>query len=157
MKTLRSQPNLAQVPKLGRRRGQSIIEFALIVPVILALLIGILESAYLGKNYLAIANASREGARSASLGKMTTAIRTRVKNAATPLTLSDASIVLQYSLDNGATYPYTMGDTATQNNAPSGSLTRVTVNFTHQSLTRFFPFLSNRSISVPVAMRREAS
>ncbi len=157
MKTHHSLPVSAPLSKSRSRRGQSIIEFALVVPVILALLIGILESAYLGKNYLAIANATREGARSASLGKTTTDIRTRVKNAAAPLTVTDGNITLQYSTDNGTTYAYTMGDSGAQNNATSGSMVRVKVSFTHQSLTRFFPFLSNRTVSVAVAMRREAT
>ncbi len=143
--------------RFSRRQGTSIVEFALVVPIILAILIGILESAYLGKNYLAIANSAREGARSAALGKTTTDIRTRVKNAAAPLTVTDGNITLQYSTDNGTTYAYTVGDSGTQNSATGGSLVRVKVNFTHQSLTRFFPFLSNRSVSVAVAMRREAT
>ena len=89
----------------------------------------------------------REGARSASLGKTTTDIRTRIKNAAKPTNVTDGNITLQYSIDNGTTYAYTMGDSGTQNNAPGGSLARVTVTITHQSLTRFFPFLNNRNIS----------
>lgn len=140
-----------------RRRGAAVVEFALIVPVVLALLIGILEAGYLTKVYLSVANATREGARSASLGKITSDIRTRIKSTASPTTLTDGNITLQYSTDNGATYANTLGDSGTTNNAPAGSLIRVTVSKTHQSLTRFFPFLNNRNIAVAVAMRREAS
>lgn len=143
--------------RLVRRRGAAIVEFALIVPIILAILLAILEFGWMTKNYLSVANSTREGARSASLGKTTTDIRTRIKNAARPTNVTDGNITLQYSTDNGATYPYTMGDTGTQNNAPGGSLVRVTVTIAHQSLTRFFPFLNNRNISVPVTMRRETS
>ena len=143
--------------RLHRCRGAAIVEFALVVPVILAILLAILESGWMTKNYLAVANSAREGARSASLGKTTTEIRTRIKNTAKPTNVTDGNITLQYSTDNGTTYAYTMGDTGTQNNAPGGSLVRVTVTIAHQSLTRFFPFLNNRNISVAVAMRREAS
>ena len=156
--------NLQHAPRpclrRGLRRGTSIIEFALVVPIVLALLIGILESAWMSKNYLAVANSAREGARSAALGKSTSVIRTRVQNTATPVTVPTANIALAYSTDNGATY-VAMGDTGTgttaQNSAPAGSMARVTVSITHQSLTRFFPFLNNRNIAVVVVMRREAT
>jgi Flp pilus assembly protein TadG len=140
-----------------RRKGASIVEFALIMPVLLVLLIGILESAYLAKVYLTVANATREGARSASLSKSTADIRTRIKNTAYPVNVTDANITLQYSTDNGASYPYTMGDSGSQNSAPNGSMVRVTVSVTHRSLTGFFPFLNNRIVAVAVSMRREAS
>lgn len=146
-----------QTRRVDPRRGTSIVEFALVVPVVLAILIGILEAGWLTKNYLTLANATREGARSASLGKTTSAIRTRLRNAASPVNVTDANITLQYSTDNGATYAYTMGDSGSNNNAPGGSLVKVTVNVTHQSLTRFFPFLSNRNLGVSVVMRREAT
>lgn len=145
-----------QRPSQAKRRGASIVEFALIVPVVLAILIGILESGWMSKNYLSVANAAREGARSAALGKTTTVIRTRVQNAAYPVNVPTANIVLSYSTDNGATY-VAMGDSGTQNSAPGGSMARVNVSITHQSLTRFFPFLNNRTIAVAVTMRREAT
>lgn len=160
MKTMRTRSRnlLASRTKRGyKRRGASIVEFALVMPVALAILLGILESAWMSKNYLSVANAAREGARSAALGKTTTVIRTRVQNAAEPVNVPLANIALQYSSDNGATYANTMGDNGTQNSAPGGSLVRVNVSITHQSLTRFFPFLSNRTIAVAVVMRREST
>jgi Flp pilus assembly protein TadG len=157
-KAVSRRPRTGAFSQAGtRRRGAAIVEFALVVPVVLAILIGILESAWLAKVYLTVANATREGARSASLGKPTATVRTRIKNAATPLTIADGNITLVYSTDNGATFPYSVGDSGTQNSAPGGSMVRVTVQVTHQSLTRFFPFLNNRIIAVPVTMRREAS
>jgi Flp pilus assembly protein TadG len=150
-------PNLKkQCQCQTKRRGASIVEFALIVPVVLAILLGILESAWMSKNYLSVANAAREGARSASLGKTTTVIRTRVQNTAEPVDVPTANIALAYSTDNGATY-VAMGDSGTQNSAPGGSMVRVNIRITHQSLTRFFPFLNNRTIAVAVVMRREAT
>jgi Flp pilus assembly protein TadG len=138
------------------RRGASIVEFALVVPILLALLLAILESAWFSKNYLAVANAAREGARSASLGRSTSDLRTRIKNAAKPTTVQDAHISFTYSTDNGTTY-YAIGDSGTQNSAPSGSLVRLTMAVPHQSLTRFFPFMNNRTINVSVVMRRETT
>lgn len=47
----------------GRRRGQSLVEFVLILPVLLILLFGIIEFGLLLYNKQVITNASREGAR----------------------------------------------------------------------------------------------
>ena len=153
-------PIQQRAARFSPRRGTSIVEFALIVPVVLALLIGILESGWMSKNYLSVANAAREGARSAALGKSTTAVKTRVQNAARPINVPAANIVLAYSPNNGTNY-YAVGDTGTgdtaQNDAPAGSMVRVNVSITHQSLTRFFPYLNNRTIAVAVVMRREAT
>jgi Flp pilus assembly protein TadG len=140
-----------------QHRGTSIIEFALVVPVLLAVMIAILEAAWLARTHLNIANATREGARSASLGRPVATIRTRVINAAYPITVSSANVALTYSTDNGATYPYTLGDSGTQNNASGGSLVRVTVTQPHRSLTGFFPFMRNRTVTMRVTMRRETS
>ena len=47
----------------GRRHGQSLVEFVLILPVLLILLFGIIEFGLLLYNKQVITNASREGAR----------------------------------------------------------------------------------------------
>jgi Flp pilus assembly protein TadG len=49
--------------QLGRRGGQSMVEFVLILPVLLILLFGIIEFGLLLYNKQVITNASREGAR----------------------------------------------------------------------------------------------
>src|SRR5215213_397393 len=70
-----------------RGKGSTLVEFALVLPILLALLIGIMEFGWMVKNNLTIANAAREGVRNASLGKTTTEIKTRVQNTATPLSV----------------------------------------------------------------------
>lgn len=142
----------------SRRRGQSVVEFALLVPVLLALVMGIIEFGWLTKNQLTLSNAAREGARTASLGHTTTDIRTRIVNAAAPLDVSanGGSITMLVSSDNGATYPTTLTDSGSENSASSGKLIKITVSARNNSLTGFFPFLRNRIITVKVAMRREA-
>ena len=51
------------------RKGQTLVETALILPVILLLLTGIIDFGLLFNNYLVISNATRNAARSASVGK----------------------------------------------------------------------------------------
>lgn len=60
---------------LGRlrhdRRGQTVVEFALIVPVLLALLLGIISLGFYINAYLTLAQATRIAVREASLGYAT--------------------------------------------------------------------------------------
>ncbi|WP_409226786.1 TadE/TadG family type IV pilus assembly protein [Gudongella sp. SC589] len=44
-------------------QGQSLVEFALILPVLLLLLMGIIQSGIIYGGYVAVSNAAREGAR----------------------------------------------------------------------------------------------
>jgi Flp pilus assembly protein TadG len=49
-------------------KGQAVVETALILPIILLILMGIIDFGLLFNNYLIIANASREAARQAAVG-----------------------------------------------------------------------------------------
>lgn len=135
------------------RRGTALLEFALVVPMLFLLILGIMEFGWYSKNQLTVANASREGVRLASLGKVQSEIRTRVTNSASPVKIN--SITLQYSQDSGATYLNFPPDDAArgQNNAPTGSLLRVTVRAAYSPLTSLSLF--KREIAVPVTMIRE--
>jgi Flp pilus assembly protein TadG len=48
---------------LRNEKGQSLVEFAILLPILLLLLMGILEFGIILNSYLTINNASREGAR----------------------------------------------------------------------------------------------
>lgn len=49
-------------------RGQSLVEFALVLPVLLIIVFGIIDFAMGMRSYVALANATREGARFAAVG-----------------------------------------------------------------------------------------
>lgn len=53
---------------LQKKRGQAIVEFALILPIFILILVGIMEFGLLFHQYLVVTSASREGARTAALG-----------------------------------------------------------------------------------------
>lgn len=53
---------------LKSSRGQAVVEFALVFPVFLLLILGIIEFSRIGYSYVTINNAVRSGARVASLG-----------------------------------------------------------------------------------------
>lgn len=51
------------------RPGQALVEFALVLPVLLALLTGIIDVGFLFHHQLLLTNAAREGARMGTLGQ----------------------------------------------------------------------------------------
>lgn len=142
-----------------RRRASTLIEFALIVPVLLAVVMGIIEFGWLVRSQLMIANAAREGARYAAVGKQTTDIVTRINNMASGIPGAPASLTITIKRNdgaNGTTYNTNVGNTGTTNNAPTGSMIQVRVSAPNRSLTGLFPFLNNRTVQAAVVMRREA-
>ena len=141
-----------------RRSGSTIVEFALIVPVLITFLLGIMEFGWLVKNHLNLSNATREGARAAAIGKTTSEIQTRVANMAAPLSVASpyGSVVMTQSADNGSFFTPWPADFNGRNGVMQGKLIKITSTARHNALTGFFPFLKTRNIIISVTMRREA-
>lgn len=53
---------------IKKEKGQSMVEFALVIPVLLLIVIGIIEFGFMFSSYLTLTNASREAVRFISLG-----------------------------------------------------------------------------------------
>jgi Flp pilus assembly protein TadG len=134
----------------------------LVVPILLALLIGIMEFGWLVKNNMTLSSAAREGARSASVGKTSTEVRTRITRYANPINLnsSTGSMTLLQCDSTGQNCTAWPADDTSVTPARNGirppNTVRVVLTTQHQSLTRFIPFLNNRTITATVTMRREA-
>lgn len=143
----------------GVRRGSALVEFSLVVGILIGLVMGIIEFSAFGKNSLTIANATREGARTAALGRSVEQIQERVKISAQPLNVQNSNITLTYSRAGGGYNPLTNMATAsgTQNSAAPDDLVRVSVQIQNSSLTGAFGALFNRPIRSSVTMRRESS
>ncbi len=75
-------------------KGQSLVETALMLPVLLLLLTGIIDFGLLFNSYLVVSNASREGARYAAVGNTDAQIITTVSNAAASLDPARLEIVI---------------------------------------------------------------
>ena len=75
---------------LRRNKGQALVEFAFVLPIILLVLMGIIEFGRIFNTYLVLTNASREGARVAAVGGADLDIMNSVRNV-TP-TLDQASL-----------------------------------------------------------------
>lgn len=62
-------------------KGQSVVEFAILLPILLLLLMGIIQFGIIFSAQIALTNAAREGARAASVGKNEAEVKERVMDA----------------------------------------------------------------------------
>jgi Flp pilus assembly protein TadG len=68
-----------------RQKGQALVEFALVLPLLLLLLFGIVEFGRIFAADLMVIQSAREGARVGAVGEGDTAIIQRVRDTAAPL------------------------------------------------------------------------
>ena len=103
------------------RKGQSVVEFALVLPILVMIVMGIVEFGRIFMAQQIVTNASREGARSAVLPSSTS---------------SDVeTTVLNYMTSGGLTGPTNVQMTNVGQTVPTGSATSVNVNYTLSILT----------------------
>lgn len=74
-------------------RGQTLVEFALVLPILVLLIFGMTDFGRVINGYLTTTEASRVGARVAALREDNTAVETAVRNAAPSLNQSNLSVV----------------------------------------------------------------
>jgi Flp pilus assembly protein TadG len=103
-----------------REDGQAITEFALILPVLVALLLGIIQFGIVFNNYLTITDAARAGARKAAvsrfLGDNGAAAKTTAQNSAQQLNQADLKVLVTSTnwdvpgsdVNVTVTYPYSI-------------------------------------------------
>lgn len=77
---------------MKHEKGQSLVEFALVIPVFLLLLLGVIDFGRVFHAYLTLDHAGREGARAASLGKTNDEVEKRVKDNAGSLNTSKITV-----------------------------------------------------------------
>lgn len=124
-------------------RGVAAIEFALVFPVLVALIFGSIEFGLLIQEKTLVANAAREGARAASLGETEAQV--------------DAAALRALGTTTGATVTLecvTTSGTACDN-GPVGNLAKVTVTVVYHGLTGIIPALANSSVTSTSYMRIE--
>ncbi|MHB1043539.1 MAG: TadE family protein [Eubacteriales bacterium] len=74
------------------KRGQALVELALVLPLLILMIMGIMEFGRIFHSYLLITNAAREGARLGVVHEPDSVILTRVKDMAVSLNLTDSQI-----------------------------------------------------------------
>lgn len=115
--------------RLKSERGAELVEFALVFPLLLLVVLGIVDFGFLFQRMEVVTNAAREGARMAVLpGYATSDVQARVQNYVTsgglPTTASPANPLIQVTSVSIPTAP----------GAPAMSGKRVEVTYTHQYL-----------------------
>lgn len=124
-----------------RSRGQAAVEFALLVPIFVLLLVGIFD---LGRGVYAwstLNNAAREGARQGIVDQTVTHIRDRAAthSVALGLTSADVDVVFRNKTDTGPCTQLT--NIETNDDAFANTcLVRVTVNYDYAAAT---PIIGN--------------
>ena len=103
---------------IGNQRGQTMTEFALVMPILLFLLLGIIQFGIVFNNYVTLTDAVRAGARKGAVARRlpnpSGAVQTQVRNSATDLKQSDLSVTVTSTFAPGsdvtvtATYPYSI-------------------------------------------------
>jgi Flp pilus assembly protein TadG len=148
----------ASKKKQSYERAQAIVEFAIVLPILMMLLVGILEAGRMIFIYSAVNNASREAARYASAVGLAdggvynkfqycSAIRDVAKRSAFLLTLADADIDINY--DKGPSFVGSPFDTCPAGTAAdpsisivSGDRVTVTVRATYNPMVTLIPIAS---------------
>jgi len=78
----------------SKSKGQSAVEMALILPIVILILTGIIDFGLVFNNFLVISNASREGARSAAVGATDGEIDLMVRSLTTTLDQTKIKITI---------------------------------------------------------------
>jgi len=130
------RPSTLRSRRRRRTRGQSLVEFALVVPIFLLLLCGILDFGVVLYSRMTVINAARDAARVATLmagesvGSITSKAQDTANNAAGGLDIST--------------------DVDCQNSCKAGNFVTVTVSHDHRV---FFPLLFGTSIPMSSTVR----
>lgn len=127
------------------QRGAAAVEFALVVPILLLLLFGIMDFGYLINRASMINNAARDAAREASLG----APLADVQNVATTALNDVPSAAVAVTCKRPA------GGSCTYGDAASGDTAVVTITYVHQMITPIGMFFDSLDISRTAEMRIE--
>lgn len=77
---------------IKNNRGQALVEFALMLPMLLLLVVGVMEFGLIIHKYMVVAEAAREGARSAAVGGSNAAVTSVVQTAATQIPADQLTI-----------------------------------------------------------------
>jgi Flp pilus assembly protein TadG len=90
---VRSVPSLAWSMK--SERGQAIVEFALVLPLLLVVILGIVLVAEIGVARLALEHGAAEAARTGSLTNDDDLVRSTAAAAVTPLDASKVTVIIE--------------------------------------------------------------
>ncbi len=110
-----------------QQRGQSTVEIAILLPILLVLLFGIIMTAFMFYAYIQVSNAAREGARAGSVYRLTAATTSdtlleTVQKAIYDPTTTPPSSALGFLAPTGSSFNVTSDVSCTLNGALCSSL-----------------------------------
>jgi len=117
---------------LKNQKGQAMVEFALILPILLLLVMGIAEFGMMFNSYLSVQNATREGARIGIVGATDLEIEERILNTSPSLRKERIAITIEPGNDGRI----------------SGETLRVLVNYDYQMVVPFISIIFGGSVNL---------
>lgn len=133
----------------GNRRvdsGASAVEFALVMPMVILLVLGALDFGLLLQARAQAANAAREGVRFAALGYKAAEVEKIAQNSVTGVS---GTVQAKAECISVNAVPCTLGGES------SGNTAKVTVSIRYQGVTGLFPLLTETSFETSSVMRIE--
>jgi len=150
----------------SRQRGTATVELAMVLPVLVFLLFGIIEFGLMVKDVVGLNQAAREGARCAVVGATLATIGARIDASAPTIDTSQLTELYEYrsyDADYGTWSSWTvLGETEGHNNASDGDQVRITLHYPHPLVTGgIFAYLADADnpgtigLGTAIIMRRE--
>jgi Flp pilus assembly protein TadG len=110
--------NIKRKFSIRSERGQTMTEFAIVLPLLAVLLFGIIQLGIAFNNYMTVTDATRAGARKAAVSRdledPRSAAETAVRSSASTLSQDDLDVDVQSNFEPGsdvtvtASYPYSI-------------------------------------------------
>jgi hypothetical protein len=140
-----------------RNSGAALVEMALVLPLLLLLVFGIIDFSLAIKDRMSLAQAAREGARVAAVGATTASIKDTIVTSSPALAISKSDVTLTTGAASANQSGWrTLGDSSGHNDAVGGELIKVHIVSTHSTVTRmFFGGASSITLSGDSVMRKE--
>jgi Flp pilus assembly protein TadG len=129
--TTPTRPRASRLRRVRDQRGAIAVEFALIVPILLLLVLGIVEFGFGYHAWDATQNAAREGARLGAVSPDVAEIEARVRGTTSFLDQS----LLTVNIDCGITGGSFVACSADPSDWDEGDIVRVTVRYTYNYIT----------------------
>lgn len=136
--------------KARSERGQSLTEFALILPVLLLVVFGVVDFGRAIYAYNAVSNAAREGGRTAIVNQTPTDIRTRAIQQATALGIDPASVSCPPAGVSGVCVEFKNAALTASCSPSTGALGCMAVITVKYSMTPLTPIIGSIIGSIPI-------
>ena len=148
-------PHPGSARRRHQTRGQAMVEFALVLPVFVMLLVGMMDMGFALYSKMTVINAAREGARAAvdapDYSKVPTLVTAAVQSAASGTSVDMSSVTIPTPVCVAAvsspprTCAWTKSSPAATTDAAKGDSVSVRVNYTYHT---FSPFLFGATLDL---------